>query len=519
MNSKQSALRHHVKAFFFKQAAAYSCRRRELVGVRLLGVACCLLSLQAFFNLQAHAQSINARISVVSLSPARLKVEGERAEGTRIWSFRNAYGSLIGLGERIENLSLKNASGVEVAVRKMAAGEYESQSEANRFSYEVNLNAPAMPTDLAHASWLAGERGFLMLGDLLPLVSNQERSHSASIIDLTVPANWTVATTETKRADALFEVNDLENAVFFAGRNLRERSKIIGALNFTLAITGDWSFADEDVLSMAADILKEHAVAVGGTTPKRAMLMLAPFPQKFGAERWAAETRGETVMLLSGQSPSRVIGLAQLSVSLTHELFHLWVPNALTLDGDYDWFYEGFTLYQALRVGVKLQYLTFQDYINSLGRAFEIYQSVSERDRFSLIEASRRRWSGAGALVYQKSLIVAFLYDLTLRQMSGGKRTLDDVYRSLFRYNHDAMMRSDGNAAALNALKSQEGMQDFTRRYIENAAAIDLNSAIAPFGLTTQNFGARTIVRVSGSLTRSQRDLLRKLGYNDRVGH
>jgi len=493
--------------------------RRELVGARLLYVACCLLAFQAFFTSQADAQSLTARITIVSLSPARLKVEGERARGTKAWSFRNAYGSLLGLGERIENLSLKNASGANVVVRKLASGEYESESEAKRFSYEVNLSAPSVPTDLAHASWLAGERGFLMLGDLLPLVSDQGRNVSASIVGLDTPSGWTVATTETRRADGLFEVNKLEDAVLFVGQNLRKRNRTVGALNFTIAITGDWSFTDENVLSMAADILKEHATAVGGAMPKRAMLMLSPFPQKLGAERWAAETRGETVMILSGQSPSKVAALAQLSVPLTHELFHLWVPNALALDGEYDWFYEGFTLYQALRVGVKLQYLTFQDYLNALGRAFEIYQSVNDRDHFSLIEASKRRWSGAGSLVYQKSLMVAFLYDLTLRQISGGKRTLDDVYRSLFRYNTDGAARSDGNAAVLAALKSQDGMQDFTRRYIERASAIDLSTAIAPFGLTTQSLGAHTIVRVAGSLTRSQRDLLRKLGYNDRVGH
>ena len=139
--------------------------------------------------------------------------------GTKAWSFRNAYGSLLGLGERIENLSLKNASGENVVVRKLASGEYESESEAKRFSYEVNLSAPSVPTDLAHASWLAGERGFLMLGDLLPLVNDQGRNVSASIVGLDTPAGWTVATTETRRANGLFEVNNLEDAVFFVARN------------------------------------------------------------------------------------------------------------------------------------------------------------------------------------------------------------------------------------------------------------------------------------------------------------
>src|SRR5437764_14658054 len=120
------------------------------------------------------------------------------------------------------------------------------------------------------------------------------------------------------------------------------------------------------------------------------MLDLFPLRRPTAPTLWTAETRGATVTLLTGNLPSKVGALAQLSVPLTHELFHLWVPNALSLDGDYDWFYEGFTLYQALRVGVKLQYLTFQDYLKALGRAFEVYQSVNDRDSFSLIEASKR---------------------------------------------------------------------------------------------------------------------------------
>ncbi len=82
-------------------------------------------------------------------------------------------------------------------------------------------------------------------------------------------------------------------------------------------------------------------------------------------------------MLLSGQSPSKVAALAGLGVPLTHELFHLWVPNGLKLNGDYDWFYEGFTLYQSMRAGMRLQSLGFQDYLNALSRAFDAYKSIN----------------------------------------------------------------------------------------------------------------------------------------------
>jgi predicted metalloprotease with PDZ domain len=243
------------------------------------------------------------------------------------------------------------------------------------------------------------------------------------------------------------------------------------------------------------------------------MLMLSPFPRAVGAERWSAETRGGTVMLLSGQSPSKVAALAQLSSPLTHELFHLWVPNGLSLEGNYDWFYEGFTLYQALCAGVRLHFLTFQDYLNALARAYDAYHAASGRQQLSLLEASRRRWTGSTALVYQKGMLVAFLFDLSLRQASRGKRNLDDIYRALFQQT-DAAGR-DGNETVLALLKSQDEMLDFTRRYVESASEIDLPAALAPFGLRVERVGARTTISADGKLTRQQRDLWRAFGYNE----
>jgi predicted metalloprotease with PDZ domain len=490
-------------------------RKFQTIRVRFQSVAWCALLLVAFHAGTASAQSMTARVSVLSLSPARVKVEGTRAQGTTAWSFRNIYASVIGLGERIENLRLKDQHGADVSVRKLAPGEYEAASAATAFSYEMRLEPPQPATDAAYVSWLTNERGFLMLGDLLPLRANAKESGASATVRFTLPSGWNVASNEKRSADGQFETADAEQSVFFAGQDLRQRRERIGSMDFTLIASGEWAFTDEDAAKMAASILKDYAEAVGTTARSTAVLMLSPYPQPMSAERWSAETRGGAVMLLSGRSPSKTAGLAQLSVPLSHELFHLWVPNGLpALGGNYDWFYEGFTMYQAMRASVRLRQLTFQDYLNAVGRAYDIYRFAKESDKLSLLEASQQRWAGATMLVYSKGMLTAFLYDLTLRQRSNGKRALDDVYRELFRRYTAAETGKDGNAAVIAVLNSQGEMQDFTRRYVESAGLIDLEAAIAPFGLRVERGGARTHVTVSDSLTRSQRDLLRKFGYN-----
>ncbi|HEX8097499.1 MAG TPA: hypothetical protein VF507_05660 [Pyrinomonadaceae bacterium] len=462
----------------------------------------------------ARAQSLEARISLTSLSPARVKVEGRRTTATKVWSFLNSYAGAAGLGERIENLKLADSGGADVDVRKLAPGEYEAASPATRFSYEVKLTPPTMSGDAAHISWLTNERGLLMPGDLLPVVRELGAEETATKISFSLPPAWSVASDEPRGADRLFNVSDARLAVFYAGQGLREKSVRVGAMTLSFVTSGEWAFTDEEAAKLAADVLKDYSELFGAVPRPRATLVLSPFPSSSGADSWSAETRGGTVALLSGRSPSRTAALSQLSVPLTHELFHLWVPNGLKLEGDYGWFYEGFTSYQAMRASVRLQFLTFQDYLNAAGRAFDAYASAPDRDRLSLLEASRRRWTGQPALIYQKGMLLAFLYDLQLRMRTGGRRSLDNVYRELYRDHHGSQRPEDGNGAVIAALGRQEGMRELTRRLVESAGPLDLAAAVAPFGLRAERAGPRTRIFVADSLSRPQRDLLRKLGYN-----
>jgi predicted metalloprotease with PDZ domain len=159
--------------------------------------------------------------------------------------------------------------------------------------------------------------------------------------------------------------------------------------------------------------------------------------------------------------------------------------------------------------------LTFDDYLNALGRAYDSYRSARGPKEVSLLEASQRRWSGNAALVYHKGLLVAFLYDLTLMRQTGGKSSLDAVYRELYRRYARGERREDGDRAVTEILGGMNGMRGFVERYVEGAAEITLPSLLGPLGLELKPGGARTHVGVADSLEPAQRELLRKLGYNE----
>ena len=485
-------------------------QRREAASTASLILFCALILLSAH---DASAQALDVKIRVVPGTPARVRVEGRRAEAATAWSIRNFYGSAAGLAERVENFQLFGEDGAAVAIKKLAPGEFSAAGPASRFAYDFKLDPPAFVSDSSHVSWLTADRGLLMLADLLPVPLTTAK------VELSIPEGWKVSTAEPRNSSGVFEVADAERAVFAVGRDLRERRVRAGGLTFTLATAGDWAFTEEEAADSAAEILKIHQETAGGALRQSPTVVLLPLPQPGAAGNlWSAETRGATVVLVSGRLPSKLAARAQLDGALTHELFHLWVPNGLALEGEYDWFYEGFTNYVALRAGMRRGQLTFNDYLNAIGNAYDSYVRARGQREVSLVEASRRRFAGSGALVYHKGLLVALLYDLTLMRQTGGKSSLVDVYRELFRRHARGNPPADGSNAVIQILGSTGGMRAFVERYVEGSTELALSPLIEPFGLRVEPGGARTHVGVSDSLDAAQRELLRKLGYNERPG-
>jgi predicted metalloprotease with PDZ domain len=183
----------------------------------------------------------------------------------------------------------------------------------------------------------------------------------------------------------------------------------------------------------------------------------------------------------------------------------------LELEGDYDWFFEGFTLYTALRTALDLRVIDFKEYLATLGRVYDTYRAHA--DTLSLIEESERRWASTGSPVYLKGMLVAFLYDLLVRKESGGQRTLADSYRDLF--SGRLTDNAEGNEAIISVLGSTEGSRSFIKAYVENSTEVDLNKVLPAYGMSVLFTGKGSQLRVDGDLNQDQKQLLRSLGYQD----
>jgi predicted metalloprotease with PDZ domain len=353
-----------------------------------------------------------------------------------------------------------------------------------------------------------------MLYDLLPVECLTHSSDRPLRLEIRLPPQWKAAGSLAEEGQEDFLVREPEKAVIAVGRDLRQSRSAVAGIDLSVISAGDWAFRDVDISDLTRQIINEQAKRMGAPGSRRAALILLPFPVAQPPQRWSAETRGSTIVLVSGRQPAKQQAIAQLSLALTHETLHLWVPNGLRLSGNYDWFYEGFTLYQSLRVGMDLGLFSFQDYLNALGRAYDAYASAASRDASSLINLSDRRWAGAESLIYNKGMLVAFLYDLTLRYRTRNKHSLDDVYMALVSRARDHRGPEAANMVVPEILASFGGMDDFVEQYVKGTAPINLSTEVELFGMEVNRNPVRTHVSVVTNPSDKQKALLKKLGYN-----
>jgi predicted metalloprotease with PDZ domain len=464
---------------------------------------------------KVEAQTIRAQISVISVAPALIRIEAEIPTAGERLSFRNTYGGVLGLGERIEMLEAMKASGEKVAVQKLAPGEFQASERFTRLRYDVNVAEPARPAQMSHVSWLNREHGLLMLADLLPLATKDSGSLSSALIKINVPQGWTVAS-NVKQEGSQFSTDDPENAVFLIGPSVHETGRQLASTKLTIFSSGKWPFSDNEATKIAGKLIEEYSRVTRFNLKRDPVLMLVPFPGEAGPESWSAETRGNVVVLILGSNASRKRVLSRLGIVLSHEVFHLWVPNSLKLDGDYDWFFEGFTLYQAMRMALHLGLISFNDYLETIARVYNSYLSAVDRDNQSLIEASERRWTSAPSLVYEKGMLVAFIYDLTLRKATNCQASVEDVYPELFRLA--ATGQGNANEIIIKLLSGRPGLESFAKDYIETAAKIDLASVVSSYGIEVENVEPGTHptkLTISRNLNKAQRKILECIADRD----
>ena len=203
-----------------------------------------------------------------------------------------------------------------------------------------------------------------------------------------------------------------------------------------------------------------------------------------------------------------------------HEIFHAWNVKRLRpadlVPYRYDreqpttwlWMSEGITDYYAdlalIRAGLVEEHGFFA---LTAGKMAEIALTVP----FSVEDASLNTWihptDGTEYSYYPKGSLIGFLLDITIRDASGNKRSLDTVMRELYEttYAKGRGFTHDDFWGAVKRAANGKDFAEFERMYVDGRDPLPWVSALATAGLrmvpdSTPRIGVTTALDPEGAV-------------------
>ncbi len=454
-----------------------------------------LLTILQTFASAAAAQSIDVDISIDATNRKAMVTgrfnEGSQPSKNANFVFKREVTGVPSLASRIDAVELADAQGNRVEAKKLMDGEYVALGTYHSWKYAVDLTPPKDRAGYAHASWIDDSGGILMLDDLLP-----QFEKPIGMMKLNLPDGW-----KAHSSSLASLTEDPAKSVILIGKDHRMVEAKSKAGDLKLFVKGEWHFTDDEAAQMAREIFDEYSQMLGELPKKQYLIALHRFPTQEQPGHWEAETRGRTVTVFSSDMPFRTQSIQRLHEQLRHEIFHLWFPNGIDLVGDYSWFYEGFAMYSSLKLGVKLNRIRFEDFLDTLARAHTIDTNAKPRKPLTdlTIDPTVR---------YARGMMVAFLMDVELLRNSNGKR---DVGKSLRNLSAD----SPAKALASDAVRKVVANPELIRRYVEGSAAVEWTAELAAAGIESKRTGRTTTISVAAKPSGRQKEILDRLGYNN----
>lgn len=354
-------------------------------------------------------------------------------------------------------------------------------------------------------NWI--ERDFAMLNGAPTFVSLVEsgvrRPHEVA---LELPAGWAGAWTPLTRVEegkTIFRADDYDTLVdspIVCGSPVVREFDADGRRH-ALVVSGDARFFDADRAS--ADV--QRIVAAG-----QALMGGLPYPHYHFFDMIGESSDGlehaNAFLVMSSPFATRTRASYAAWLSLVaHEYFHAWNVKRLRPvelgPFDYEtenyvpslWVAEGFTEYYADILVRRAGLSTREDYLASLSASIGAVQATPGRLTTPVAQASYDAWikqyrpneNTVNTTVdyYSKGAAVAFLLDATIRELTSGVKSLDDVMRL-------AMARYSGargyTPAQFYATASEVAGRDLApwfRTAVESTHELNYDEALAYFGL------------------------------------
>jgi predicted metalloprotease with PDZ domain len=496
--------------------------------LRALGAALLLLTLAP---LDARAQAVSYRLLFPEAAHHVMHVEaafrGIPVGPLELRMSRSSPGRYAAhdFAKNVFDVRITDASGKALAVTRPNPHQWTVTGHGGdvRVSYKVfgdRLDGTYLSIDSSHAH--------INMPAAIMWARGLERTPATLRIERPADASWRVATQLPSSGDGItFTAPNLyylmDSPLEFS--NLAVRSFTVPDEQRTpvFRVAVHHTGTDADVDSLARDV---------ETIAREARHVFREFPAfenntyTFIADYvpWATsdgmEHRNSTVLT----SPSTIRGSKlELLDTIAHEFFHAWNverirPKSLepfnfedaNISGEL-WLAEGFNSYYGPLITKRSGLTPLRDFVFEMGRVIDTVVTSPGRQVRSAVEMSqfapftdeaaaidRTNFSNTVISYYTWGSAIALGLDLTLRDRTDGKRTLDDFMRLLWTrfgkpgareagyvatpYTHDDLKRALGEVAG-----DQAFADDFFARFIEGREVVDYAPLVARAGLVLRS--------------------------------
>jgi predicted metalloprotease with PDZ domain len=357
---------------------------------------------------------------------------------------------LQNFAQKIQKVEVFDASSQQpLPYRKLTKDRWEVAVAAGR-TVRVRYNFYAHQMD-AGGSWL--DETQLYLNPVQALMYADGRQQEACQLTLALPEGWQVACGLPQTAPNVLTAQNfdqLADSPLIASPELAHQQYEAGGVPFHIWVQGEAKLNWPQILADFKAFSDEQLQLFGSfpVADYHFLNQFLPYKHYHGVEHHNSTviTLGPAELIMDEGLYKELLGVS------CHELFHTWniksIRPAEMQPYDYSrenyfrtcFIAEGITTYYGEYLLARSRLRTPAQYFEELNTVLRKHFDDAGGENLSLADASMDLWLDGykpgvpdrKVSVYHKGALVALILDLTLRQLSGHARSLDDVMRRLY---------------------------------------------------------------------------------------
>jgi predicted metalloprotease with PDZ domain len=373
-------------------------------------------------------EKANYKITLLGLSPLKLGVTANIPVNGKMLDMDHTYpADLPGMASKgwpalISSLIVRDGGGNKIAVTTAGAKGWQLTDSINsivKLSYDVDYSlfaASAWSSPLESA--FADDKDVIIVGRSVFITTSHMRSVNVEFVtpEGWIPiVPWLTEEGKTHHYDVRTVQDLTNNMMAFSTRE----PDVVTAAGFRLGIVsmGHWEHLRPLVRQVLETIIRREVGLMYSNEKEIYNVILIPISDEGG------NAFRQSFVYCHTNPDKDNVGV--WGNALAHEIFHYW--NYARLKGvDYarcQWFQEGFTEYVANLVMVSGGIIDSNAFVDKLSEHVNNYRKL----KTSLEDYGTHK----GPPLYSAGALVAFMWDVRIRQASGGKRNLGDLFRNL----------------------------------------------------------------------------------------